>query len=314
MQNLGTLRQLVWGQTLIDYIYKGLVTYGLDGWNRCKNAAGQFTSIWDLALLWLVEIERGGVNQRSSKIHLLRHVDLSPLTAVHSRRPVIIHFREERIVFPDLFDTLKTLSRVFGGIWRIKSFCELTFSLTCMLLLFCLFISELVPVKWYLKLRGYSWRWHRERMSSSEPQNQQDKSLVSVRPILQTVGRGGSIAGDGRGGVAGSGYENTLLSQLSAANSVSLRPQLVTCLPTALTASTPDRSDSCPGPVQQLLPQQHLHTAAAALRLPDRKSWLDWPRTSWSMALRKEWLPAQKWSNKEESKGNAWKEVKGNEP
>ena len=99
-------------------------------------------------------------------------------------------------------------------------------------------------------------------MSSSEPQNQQDKSLVSVRPILQTVGRGGSIAGDGRGGVAGSGYENTLPSQLSAANSVSLRPQLVTCLPTALTASTPDRSDSCPGPVQQLLPQQHLQSSS----------------------------------------------------
>ena len=87
-------------------------------------------------------------------------------------------------------------------------------------------------------------------MSSSDPQNQQDKSLVSVRPRLRTVGRGNSIAGDGR--VAGSGYENTLLSQLSAAKTVPLRPPLASCLPTALTASPPDSSERCPGPVQQL--------------------------------------------------------------
>jgi hypothetical protein len=57
---------------------------------------------------------------------------------------------------------------------------------------------------------------------------------VSVRPRLRTVGRGASIAGDGRGGAAGPGYENTISSQLSVAKPVPLRPPLVTCLPTAL--------------------------------------------------------------------------------
>ena len=108
-------------------------------------------------------------------------------------------------------------------------------------------------------------------MSSSDPQNQQDKSLVSVRPRLRTVGRGNSIAGDGR--VAGSGYENTLLSQLSAAKPVPLRLPLVTGLTAALTASPPVSSDSCPGPVQQLLHQQHLHKEQLPMNERDRLWW-----------------------------------------
>ena len=99
-------------------------------------------------------------------------------------------------------------------------------------------------------------------MSSNDPANQQEQALVSVRPRLRGVVRGLSIAGDGRGGVAGSGYDNTIMGQLSAAKPGPLRPPLATGLPSPPPPPLPcsdgqmNRPGSCPGPVQQLLHQQ----------------------------------------------------------
>ena len=90
-------------------------------------------------------------------------------------------------------------------------------------------------------------------------------------PDYEMLVRGNSISGDGRIGVTGSGYENTLLSQLSAAKPVPLRLPLVTGLTAALTASPPVSSDSCPGPVQQLLHQQHLHKEQLPMTERDRQ-------------------------------------------
>ena len=113
-------------------------------------------------------------------------------------------------------------------------------------------------------------------MSSNEPPNQQDQSLVSVRPRLRGVGRGGSIAGDGRGGVAGSRYDNTILSQLSAAKPVPLRPPLATGLPSPpppppCSDGQMNRPGSCPGPVQQLLNQQQTQKQQLPMAERDRQ-------------------------------------------
>jgi len=97
-------------------------------------------------------------------------------------------------------------------------------------------------------------------MSSSDPPTQPDQALVSVRPRLRGGGRGGSTAGDGGGGVAGPGHENSILSQLAAAKPVPLRPPLAIGLPPSSPpysdSQTSTRSGSCPGPVHQLLHQQ----------------------------------------------------------
>ena len=95
-------------------------------------------------------------------------------------------------------------------------------------------------------------------MSLIDPPGQEDQALVSVRPRLRTVGRGVSIARVGRE----SRQEVDTLSRLYVARPAPLRPPMVSGLLS--------KSDSCPGPVQQLL-QQQLHNQQVPLTERDRQ-------------------------------------------
>ena len=101
--------------------------------------------------------------------------------------------------------------------------------------------------------------------SSALSPGQEDQALVSVRPRLRTVGRGGRIAS-----AAGreSSHEDNLLSGLSVARLGPLRPPLVSGLPSAPACSG---LTSRPGPVQQLLQQQAQHQQLVPLTERDRQ-------------------------------------------
>jgi len=101
--------------------------------------------------------------------------------------------------------------------------------------------------------------------SSALSPGQEDQALVSVRPRLRTVGRGGRIAS-----AAGreSSHEDNLLSGLSVSRLAPLRPPLVSGLPSASAFSG---LTSRPGPVQQLLQQQVEHQQLVPLTERDRQ-------------------------------------------
>jgi len=101
------------------------------------------------------------------------------------------------------------------------------------------------------------------KISLIDPPGQEDQALVSVRPRLRTVGKGGSIARVGQ--------EVDTLSRLYVARPAPLRPPLVSGLQSAQTYSgLLSKSDSCPGPVQQLL-QQQLHNQQVPRTERDRQ-------------------------------------------